>query len=115
MCHCLCLLVCLLRGRRLPLFPSQRWAAGIAFKHDGRTWISVHYASPFGAVSSTHNWERVGDLICLIAKKMLGLPVHRYVDDFFACDRFGHCCRMLAGVGACMSGALAGRSVRSME
>jgi len=83
------MLVCLSRGRRVPLFPTQRWAAGIAFKHDGRSWISVHYASPFGAVSSTHNWERVGDLICAIAKKMLGLPVHRYVDDFFACDRFG--------------------------
>jgi hypothetical protein len=77
--------------RRVPLKPSHSWAAGVAFMHGGRTWISFHYACPFGAVSSTHNWERVGDLICSIAKNILGLPMHRYVDDYFACDRQGLC------------------------
>ena len=73
--------------RRVPLKPSHRWAASVVFQHEGRTWVSCHNAAPFGATSSVHSWERIGDLICKIAKCMLGLPICRYVDDYFACER----------------------------
>ena len=63
-------------------------------------WAS-HYACPFGAVASVHAWERVGVAICSIARKLLGIPLMRYVDDFFAADRFGGSCMnvMLRGSG----------------
>lgn len=71
----------------MPLEPQHRWAANVAFKHGGRTWVSGHNSAPFGATSSVHAWERIGELICKIARSMLGLPVMRYVDDYFACER----------------------------
>ena len=73
--------------RRVPLKPSHRWAAGVTFIHEGVAWVSVHNAAPFGATSSVHSWEREGELICKIARRMLGLPIYRYVDDYFGPDR----------------------------
>ena len=73
--------------RRVPLDPAHRWAAAVAFKCAGRAWVSHHYASPFGATSSVHSWERVGDLLCKMARRLLGLPLLRYVDDYFAPER----------------------------
>ena len=73
--------------RRIPLLPDHWWACAIAFKHEGELWISEHRAAPFGASSSVHAWERVGALICTIARRALRLPVHRYVDDYFGFER----------------------------
>ena len=96
--------------RRVPLKPAHRWAAGVAFYHEGVVWVSWHNAAPFGAMSSVHSWERIGELICKIARRMLGLPVFRYVDDYFAPDRpesaehgmqcFARLVRLLLGKGA---------------
>ena len=94
--------------RRMPICKEHRWAAGIAFKAEGQAsiripsrdnlaavcmccwlqvWVSIHNACPFGALSSVHGWERTGRVLTIIARRLLHLPVHRYVDDLFAADR----------------------------
>ena len=32
-------------------------------------------------------WDDVGDLLAVIATRLLHLPLFRYVDDYFAADR----------------------------
>ena len=49
--------------------------------------MSMHAACPFGATSSVHAWERVGALLCTLARRVLKLAVFRYVDDFFGLER----------------------------
>ena len=66
---------------------SHRWAAGVAYKHEGRTLIAHHYAMPFGATGSVVAWHRVGDLLCKISRKLLYVALLRYVDDYFALER----------------------------
>ena len=46
--------------------------------------MSIHKACPFGALSSVHGWERIGRLITTLARRVLHLPLQRYVDDLFA-------------------------------
>ena len=72
--------------RRVPLRPSDRWAAGVAFKVDQEVYVSRHAACPFGAVASVHNWERIGAGVCFIARKYLKLDLLRYVDDMFGVE-----------------------------
>ena len=52
-----------------------------------QVYASAHYACPFGAVASVHAWERVGALLCHLARKYLKLAVLRYVDDLFGPER----------------------------
>ena len=59
--------------------------------------MSVHAATPFGAVSSVHAWERIGAAILFIARKYLMLPLFRYVDDYFGVER----CAVIVQTGAC--------------
>ena len=90
--------------------PAHWWACVIIFKFDGQLWISEHRATPFGATSSVHAWERVGALVCTIARRALKLPVHRYVDDYLGFERstlvkhsmecFARLVRLLLGHGA---------------
>ena len=49
--------------------------------------FSVHNACPFGAVASVHAWERLGAALCYLGRKLLGLPLLRYVDDYYGPDR----------------------------
>jgi len=51
-------------------------------------------ATPFGASSSVYSWERVGALICTIARRALRIATFRYVDDFFAAERYVHGARV---------------------
>jgi len=53
-----------------------------------QVWVSVHYACPFGALSSVHGWERTGRLLTTLARKILHLPTDRYVDDLFGAERY---------------------------
>ena len=55
--------------------------------HEGIAYVSFHYAKPFGATSSVFNWHRVGDLILTIARRILHMPMSRYVDDYFSPER----------------------------
>ena len=68
--------------RRIPLKPSHRWLATIAYRIEGKvgvnalaqpipwaasrcvqTMVATHSACPFGAASSVHAWERIGAVI----------------------------------------------------
>mgnify|MGYP004172073753 CR=1 FL=1 len=37
-----------------------------------------HWAMPFGAIGSVVAWDRIGEMICYIATKLLHLPLLRY-------------------------------------
>ena len=73
--------------RRIPLMLQHRWAAGIVYMHAGVAYVAFHFAMPFGATSSVCNWHRVGDLILVIARRLLHMPMLRYVDDYFNPER----------------------------
>jgi hypothetical protein len=73
--------------RRLPVAPEHRWLLWVAFQHKGERWLSRHNAMPFGSVASVHEWDRVGAFLRHLGRKLLMLPLARYVDDFFAADR----------------------------
>ena len=73
--------------RRLRIRSDHRMYAHIVFKYKGVTYISVHFREPFGSVASVHAWDRAGNLLCAIARKMLQIPMSRYVDDYYAPDR----------------------------
>ena len=46
-----------------------------------------HNAMNFGATASVHAWNRIGALITCIARRLLFIPLLRYVDDVFSVDR----------------------------
>ena len=73
--------------RRVPLLGAHVWAAGVAYLLDGVAWCSFHYATPFGATSSVWAWHRIGAMLEYLARKLLHIPVLRYVDDYFSAER----------------------------
>ena len=91
--------------RRIPLLEAHKWVAGVAYLHNGaplrvkcicifvlffrsgKPWVATHHAAPFGATASVVAWHRVGALIAALARKLLHIPVLRYVDDYFAPER----------------------------
>ena len=73
--------------RRIPVKASQRWAAAVTWSYKGTPWIATHIGMPFGAAASGIAWHKVGHLLCMIGRVLLGLPLYRYVDDYFAADR----------------------------
>lgn len=46
--------------RRIPVRPDHREFSHITFRCRDQVVIAKHLASPFGAVSSVHHWERIG-------------------------------------------------------
>ena len=68
--------------RRVPVHPQHRQYAHVVFKHNGETITARHLGLPFGAVASVHHWERVGELIKAVARRLLHLPVLRYAFHF---------------------------------
>ena len=81
---CACVCVSVLFSVVVPVF-----VAGVTWLKDGAAWCSVHHAMPFGAVGSVWAWHRIGALIASVARKLLRLPVLRYVDDYFSIDAPG--------------------------
>lgn len=90
--------------RRVPLLGEHMWAAGaccgafphcarlaalrgVVYLHEGEPTCAFHKGMPFGATSSVWAWHRVGALLSHVARKVLFLPVLRYVDDYFSCER----------------------------
>jgi len=53
-----------------------------------QVFCSRHNACPFGAIGSVHGWERIGAALAWILRKLFKIAVFRYVDDFFACERW---------------------------
>jgi hypothetical protein len=72
--------------RRIPIAPSQRWAATVAFATKSGAQISQHNAMFFGATGAVYSWDRIGELLAHIARSVLKLPLLRYVDDFFGVE-----------------------------
>jgi len=94
--------------RRVPVLAEHRKHAAVVFKTAEGTVMSEHYALPFGSVGSVYGWDSIGvslhfDLhfngtciaACLcsgymlrsLARRLLKIPVLRYVDDFYGADR----------------------------
>ena len=96
--------------RRIPVLPEHRQYAHVAFRHDGNVITAQHLGLPFGAVASVHHWERCGELIKAIARRILHLPVLRFVDDFFTADRresTAHAMHIFARLVRCLLGPTA--------
>ena len=74
--------------RRVPLCGEHQWAAGVAYLFQNIVYVAIHKAMPFGATSAVVAWHRVGALIAAVARALLHLPVKRYVDDYFAVERY---------------------------
>lgn len=97
--------------RRIPLLPAHRQHAHVVFIHNGNVIVAKHLSCMFGAVSSVYHWERVGELLKAIARRLFHLPVCRFVDDFFAAEHsevaahgmqiFARLVDLLLGEGAC--------------
>ena len=102
--------------RRIPVHPAHGQHGWIVFLLHGQAWASQHKGLPFGSVASVHHWNRVGALLCALARRLLHIPVSRYVDDFFAMDRegeAGHAMQIFARLVRCLlgHGALAERKL----
>ena len=85
----------------------HRWAAGVAYMHESRILIALHYAMPFGASGSVVAWHRIGDLICKIARRLLHIALLRYVDDYFGpeiLETMQHCLEVVARLCRCILG-----------
>ena len=54
-----------------------------------------HHCLPFGCTGSVYAWDRIGALLCHLARKVLDLAVLRYVDDFFCAARRGEAQRSM--------------------
>ena len=76
--------------RRIPLLKEHRQYANIAFLHKGNVVTAEHWATPFGGVSSVHHWERAGNLIKAIARRLLHLPVLRRVSARLPFFKYTH-------------------------
>ena len=75
--------------RRIPIAPEHYFAAFVMFMALGRVYVAKHHAMPFGALSSVHAWDRVGSFLLSAARRILKIPMLRYVDDYFAVDKDG--------------------------
>ena len=66
---------------------EHSWAAAVAYMFEGVPWVARHIGMPFGSSASVEAWHLVGELLCYIARRILFLPIYRYVDDYFAAER----------------------------
>jgi len=73
--------------RRLPAMPMHRRFLFFVFLAQGVAHVAGHLAMPFGAVASVHAWERVGALISHLVRRLLFIPMLRFVDDLFGAER----------------------------
>ena len=74
--------------RRIPLREDHRWAAAVAWLCGDEAWVSTHIGMPFGSAASGLAWNKIGHLLLRIARVLLFIPIFRYVDDYFAADRY---------------------------
>ena len=75
--------------RRVPLPAAQRRFAWVAFRHKGSVLMCQHYALAFGMIGSVFGWDAIGALLCILLRRLLFLPLLRWVDDFYAVVRQG--------------------------
>ena len=75
--------------RRVPILSRHRVVAWVTYRLRGRVMAAQHVTLPFGGLACVHGWERAGAFLAAAARKLLWLPVLRYVDDFFSIERKG--------------------------
>lgn len=102
--------------RRVPLLPEHRALAWVAFLVGTCVYVAQHFAAPFGATSSVHSWERIGAMLSALGRRLIFVPVLRYVDDFFCPERkkglrdamrqFAELVRIILGPSAVADGKL---------
>ena len=66
--------------RRVPVAPAHRWTTAITFQCNGETYVSTHYALPFGGTASVHGWHRIGDMIAVIGRRIVKVQVRQRMD-----------------------------------
>ena len=93
--------------RRIPIKAAHRHLMWVVVRENGEDWVARHNAACFGATASVHAWNRIGALFGHIARRLLKIPILRYVDDYFTAERpavaqhgmrcFMKMCRLLMG------------------
>ena len=73
--------------RRVPVRAQDRKHAAVVFHTSKGLMLSEHFALPFGSVGSVYGWDRPGFMLRSFARRILKIPVLRYVDDYFGADR----------------------------
>ena len=71
--------------RSCPILPDDIPYANILARDPSSGVVSVtaQWAMPFGAVSAVYAWDRLGEAITAILRKVCLFPASRYVDDLF--------------------------------
>ena len=76
--------------RRIPVHMRHRQYTWVVWLDNGKLMMARHLVLPFGASASVYHWDRIGALIATLARKLLHLPVLRWVDDLYSFERSGH-------------------------
>ena len=58
----------------------------MAFILDREPWMARRNSMPFRCTASAYRWDKVGAFLRYLARKLLKLPLCRYVDDFFGVE-----------------------------
>ena len=87
--------------------PAHREFSHVVFRVNDNVVVVRHLAMMFGNLGSVHHWERVGkfanslrhvleyavcfvgELLKVIGRRVLHLPLSRFVDDYFGAERKG--------------------------
>ena len=70
--------------KRVPTSEADQPLLWVAVKDElQQVWVAQHKTACFGATASVHAWHRIGEVLALLARVVLRIPVLRYVDDYF--------------------------------
>ena len=72
--------------RRIPIRPADRWLAWVALVIEGQVKVARHNSMMFGSRGSVVAWNRIGEFVRAIARKMLRVSCFRWVDDYFGVE-----------------------------
>ena len=67
--------------------PSQKHLACTACKHKAKVVLARHERLAFGFTSAVYAWDDVGDLICVLLRRLLHIPALSWVDDIFSASK----------------------------
>ena len=75
--------------RRLPVRADDIEFTAMVYIHEGKQWITFHYAMPFGAVGSVWAFHRVANVVMAFVRRKGRAPILKYVDDWFTASKVG--------------------------
>ena len=73
--------------RQIPVHPDHQRFLVVCFMHKGVCKYYIHHALPFGTVSSVYLYNRLSDALTALARRLLGIPLLAFFDDFFTAER----------------------------